>query len=292
MGKRNNKCRYDLNTFPWGVGWTSNNGKMFIFDKEDFEKIKDYTWVEHIVMKTYHRLETRSKKYDENTGKWKQHNIPMHYVVVGEMYQDHINQDPLDNRKCNLRKASQEDNRKNHKLRTDNTSGITGISLLRGHYYSRIYVDETEIGIYYGDSFEEAAKTRLIYEMIYYPDGFETQRHLFDEHGITKEYVEEYKKTHYIRKPEDVKPKVEDITGKQFNNFIVQGKSPYKNKEGKLLWDCVCICQLTKPKEEWEHRYLTTNQVKRGTPKSCGCLKYTKHPENIPKRNTVINQTN
>ena len=41
---------------------------------------------------------------------------------------DHINGDPLDNRICNLREADRVQNCSNQKIRTDNTSGVKGVS--------------------------------------------------------------------------------------------------------------------------------------------------------------------
>lgn len=46
---------------------------------------------------------------------------------------DHINNDPLDNRWCNLRAATHEGNSRNARLRKDSTSG------LRGVHYSNVY---------------------------------------------------------------------------------------------------------------------------------------------------------
>lgn len=42
---------------------------------------------------------------------------------------DHINGDPLDNRICNLREASRHQNCFNTKIRSDNTSGVKGVSV-------------------------------------------------------------------------------------------------------------------------------------------------------------------
>lgn len=42
---------------------------------------------------------------------------------------DHINGDKADNRLCNLRVVTKSENQRNAKQRTDNTSGITGVSV-------------------------------------------------------------------------------------------------------------------------------------------------------------------
>jgi hypothetical protein len=46
----------------------------------------------------------------------------------GQYGVDHINGDPSDNRPCNLRLCTQGQNMLNARLRSDNTSGIKGIS--------------------------------------------------------------------------------------------------------------------------------------------------------------------
>ena len=37
--------KYDLNR-EYGIGWTSNTNQEFYFDLEDYDKIKNYTWLE------------------------------------------------------------------------------------------------------------------------------------------------------------------------------------------------------------------------------------------------------
>lgn len=56
---------------------------------------------------------------------------------------DHINQDKLDNRKCNLRVVSRSVNAFNAKTRIDNTSGCPGVSweAARGKWTARICID-------------------------------------------------------------------------------------------------------------------------------------------------------
>jgi len=54
----------------------------------------------------------------------------LHSLVMGAkdgQHIDHINRDRLDNRKKNLRFATQQQNTCNSSIRKDNTSGVTGI---------------------------------------------------------------------------------------------------------------------------------------------------------------------
>lgn len=55
----------------------------------------------------------------------------MHRLIIGArsgQIVDHINGDPLDNRKSNLRLCSQGENVMNQRRRTNNTSGFKGVS--------------------------------------------------------------------------------------------------------------------------------------------------------------------
>ena len=38
--------KYDLSG-EYGIGWTTNTNHVFYFDLEDYEKIKDYCWIEN-----------------------------------------------------------------------------------------------------------------------------------------------------------------------------------------------------------------------------------------------------
>jgi hypothetical protein len=183
----NKRYKHKTNTYnldgEYGVGYTSNTNREFYFDLDDYDKIKDYCWCEHIIKDGYHALEA----YDSE----EQKNIRMHWLIVGKYY-DHKNRNPLDNRKENLRYATQENNAKNSSLSKNNTSGYIGVNWLKKNN-----VWTASIGINsklkYLGSFtnkDDAIKARLQAEAKYY-DEFAPQKHLFEQYGISIKYMED-----------------------------------------------------------------------------------------------------
>lgn len=81
-----------------------NRGGFFIFDKEDYEKIKDYTW-------------SNSGDYASNIDS-NGNCVLAHRLILNpakDLFVDHINHNPLDNRKCNLRICTNQQNQYNRK---------------------------------------------------------------------------------------------------------------------------------------------------------------------------------
>ena len=103
------------------VGYTNNNVK-FYFDTEDFETVKKYCW--HITSAGY--IATRIYSKDNKKSKI----ILMHRMLLNypKDATDHINKDTTDNRKHNLRDVSDSDNKINHRLYINNTSGYNGVT--------------------------------------------------------------------------------------------------------------------------------------------------------------------
>lgn len=121
IGKTNKKYNtYDLSG-EYGIGYTFDN-KPFYFDKEDYEKIKDYCWRYDKDVYVISNISGSSK------------NIILHRLVMDVFDQDsmwcqidHINHKRYDDRKCNLRTVTPSQNRMNIGIRANNTSGATGI---------------------------------------------------------------------------------------------------------------------------------------------------------------------
>ena len=97
----------------YGIGFDLR-GRIFIFSIEDFDLIKQYTWN----VNPKHGYVICSSK-----------NIRMHRLIMGNptCKVDHINLCRHDNRRINLRLATQKENNRNSRLRRNNTSGYTGV---------------------------------------------------------------------------------------------------------------------------------------------------------------------
>ena len=126
-------------------------------DDEDFEKIKHHTW--------RYELHCRSKKpyiIRKKSGK----RIWLHREVLGlpsgrHIQVDHINGDPTDNRKCNLRvceKGAQ--NAINRPKQKNNTSGYKGVFYRKDSkkYRAALRVNQKLIHLGQFDNPEDAAK--------------------------------------------------------------------------------------------------------------------------------------
>lgn len=98
----------------YGVGFDCNR-KEFYFDKEDYNKIKDYCWV----IDVYGYVVSSNNK------------IRMHRLLLNapsETQIDHIDGIRHNNKKNNLRLATSQQNAFNAGLKQDNKSGYKGVS--------------------------------------------------------------------------------------------------------------------------------------------------------------------
>lgn len=126
-----------------------NKGLQFIIDAEDYSKIKDICWIV-------------DKKDGHVTGVVNGRNLRLHRYVLNiddpNMMVDHINHNPSDNRKSNLRLVNKSQNGMNRPAPQNNKSGYKGVcQISNGKYMARIMINYK--GIYLGcyDTPEEAS---------------------------------------------------------------------------------------------------------------------------------------
>lgn len=103
----------------------------------------------------------------------KQGLIEMHRFIMNfpkGKYVDHINHNTLDNRKCNLRICNNADNIRNGKIRTNNKSGHTGVSLnkTKTKWEANIKVNYKSIYLGVYSNIEDAIKARKEAEKKYF----------------------------------------------------------------------------------------------------------------------------
>jgi hypothetical protein len=162
---RKNKNIYDLSG-EYGIGYTAN-GDEFLFDLEDYEKIKTSSW--HIICKN----QSDSRKYVHTVNKEYPSGILLHRYILGitdsNLVVDHINHNVRDNRKENLRIVEQIDNLKNLTPR-NNKSGVTGVywDKRRNNWYSQITYNKKTISLGTFTDFDEAVKARKKAEEKYF----------------------------------------------------------------------------------------------------------------------------
>lgn len=145
--------------------YVSGRDKPAIIDKEDYQKVKNLHW-------------NNEKPYLYTTSTIQSNNqktiIRLHRLILGvnneTVFVDHINGNPLDNRKSNLRIVTSQQNCYNHKKRIDNTSGVTGVKLVKKNnsWNARIVVNKKEISLGCYKRFEDAVKARKDAEEKYF----------------------------------------------------------------------------------------------------------------------------
>lgn len=135
-------------------------GLVAIVDEDDYSKLIKFIW------------STDGKDYAITDKNGKQ--IRMHRFIVNAKYGDyidHINGNRLDNRKCNLRICTcQQNNQHRTVFGSNNTSGKIGVGYCKTYnkWRARIKVDKLEKFLGYFDNIEDAIKARKEAEEKYF----------------------------------------------------------------------------------------------------------------------------
>lgn len=134
-----------------------NSGTSFIIDASDFTEVSQHNWFEE--RNGYPSYNT-SRKSPEGRRRVTLHRFLMKPQVGVDI--DHISGDRLDNRRCNLRVCSHQENMFNQKTRNTNSSGFNGVSFQKSAGKYAAYINQNEKKYHLGlfDTAEEAAAVR------------------------------------------------------------------------------------------------------------------------------------
>lgn len=125
-----------------------------IIDTEDLEKVIPYKW-------SVYNNRDQSQYCKANTIGQMQRFI-LNLSKGDGKYVDHINRNPLDNRKCNLRVCTNQENIRNCKIPKNNKSGHKGVywSEERKKWVAQITLNNKTIGLGRFTNFKDAVEKR------------------------------------------------------------------------------------------------------------------------------------
>ena len=146
---------YDLDNYDFGIGYCAN-GTHFFFDKEDYDKIKNYCWWYDGRYVIAHTL-----KNDDYTTDI----IRLHRVVMGvedreDINVDHKNLVRYDCRKVNLRRATDTENARNKDFSYMSSTGVPGVVKQGNKWKASIKGENGNINLGLFDTFSEAISVR------------------------------------------------------------------------------------------------------------------------------------
>jgi hypothetical protein len=119
-------------------------GIFTIVDDEDFEYLNQWKWFANLQGKKFYARRAIT------VSKGKQKTIFMHRFIMKPekgMVIDHLDGNPLNNQKSNLRICTHADNMRNSKIPINNTSGFKGVSFFKKNntYMSSIRFNDKKI---------------------------------------------------------------------------------------------------------------------------------------------------
>ncbi len=137
----------------------TEEGDRFVFDTEDYDKIKDTYWC----------MNSGGYVMGKRGGRCVQRHRLVTSAEKGSNV-DHLNHRPEDNRKVNLRVISHQSNIWNGQLRRNNTSGCTGVSWDKARSLWSAHITKNGKKIYLGrfSDYEDAVSARKAAEERYF----------------------------------------------------------------------------------------------------------------------------
>lgn len=143
---------YDLSG-KIGICYSSNTNDRILFDLEDYEKIRQYTW--HVDFYGYAVSDTSGCT------------IRMQRLLCGVLDNplvvvDHMDGNTLNNQKWNLRVCKQRENSMNKRVLCNSKSGVTGVRLNPNgkSWHADIRLDDTTYNLGNYNDFSEACSVR------------------------------------------------------------------------------------------------------------------------------------
>lgn len=119
------------------IGYTINNNTKFYFDKSDFDLINEFCWSDSIKKSGYVVLKAHVSDEQKTRYEIKSSTILFHQLLGCGWY-DHIDRNPLNNRRSNLRPCTKSQNCANKGTQKNNTSGFTGVEFYKNRWRASI----------------------------------------------------------------------------------------------------------------------------------------------------------
>lgn len=157
------RTKYDANE----IVEYEDHAEIVLYDSEGKEIARTLIDLEYTdLVKKYKWHLTHGYVFSHNFGF-------LHRLIMNptdDLVIDHINHNPLDNRRCNLRICKQQENIMNKSIQSNNTSGVTGICWIknRNKWLAQIYVNKKNKFLGYFNTKEEAIEARRQAEIIYF----------------------------------------------------------------------------------------------------------------------------
>jgi hypothetical protein len=134
-----------------------SKGKFAIVDEADFEWLNQWKWTYHSENYAY-----RHEYYGRENGKYNVRTIYMHRLLITEGIPEHKNNNGLDNRRSNLRSATQQQNMWNRKGQKNTSSVYKGVTKRKEKWEASIKIE----GKYkYLGLFEKESEAATAYNM-------------------------------------------------------------------------------------------------------------------------------
>jgi hypothetical protein len=134
-------------------------GCVALVDDEDYTSLSQWSWA------ASHNKTSVAAVRQQRCGDGRSHLIKMHRQILNApsgVEVDHINGNPLDNRRTNLRLASRSQNARNRRRAANNTRGVPGVRWhrQRGKWNARIKLLGKEHSLGMFEHFDMAVQAR------------------------------------------------------------------------------------------------------------------------------------